>query len=125
MDIVAAVLIISRQITVASVWLTRGGGFGISFTGDILGGAQTEAIPGAAGADIGIYTIGLVAALLIILDQVNIIGVYIGPGRVSFVIGGPAFGGLKVDAYTPTAREFFTDYRQYVFNTFNEGSRGM
>ncbi|GMA61657.1 hypothetical protein NZD89_18140 [Alicyclobacillus fastidiosus] len=118
-DFLLAGLLLSGQITATAVWLTRDSGFGISFTGDITGDTRTVNVDGSPSANVGIDFINVITALLLISGEVHLVGIYIGgAGIYNFVISGPPFGFLSLEAYAPTAKEFFADFRENVFQNF-------
>ena len=58
--------------------------------------------------------IDFVTALLLIVNELQVIGTYITTGRFTIVVSGPLFGSEPVEGYTPTAREFARDFGSLV-----------
>ncbi|EJY55879.1 hypothetical protein URH17368_1455 [Alicyclobacillus hesperidum URH17-3-68] len=58
--------------------------------------------------------IDFVTALLLIVNELQVIGTYMTTGRFSIVVSGPLFGANPVEGYTPTAREFARDFGSLV-----------
>lgn len=110
----AAILILTGQITNGGVFVTPES-FSLSLSGPFTGRTRKKAIPGVPQANLIIDAIDIIAALLLILGQIHVHGVYITSGGYSIVLGGPPFGLKDKEAYNPIASRFFADYRKEVF----------
>lgn len=114
LDVAAVVLLLTGQITITGVFFTSDGGFSLSLSGPITGAARTVSAETPNG-NLVIDLIDVLAAFLLILDQVNVIGTFISAHRFTIVISGPPFGEPKRVAYAPEARAFFTAYEDQVY----------
>ncbi|WP_206832518.1 hypothetical protein [Alicyclobacillus fructus] len=105
-----AILLLTRQITVGGVFISPGS-FSLSLSGFFTGsGAE-----GRSDADQRLLdVIDFVTALLLIVNELQVIGTYITTGRFTIVVSGPLFGSEPVEGYTPTAREFARDFGSLV-----------
>lgn len=92
--------------------------FSLSLSGPFTGRTRKEAIPAVPQASLIIDAIDIIAALLLILGEIDVIGVYVTSGGFSLVLGGPPFGLKQKEVYNPAATRFFTDYRKEVFQKY-------
>lgn len=113
----AAILLLTGQITNGGVFVTPES-FSLSCSGPFTGRTRKEAIPGVPQASLIIDAIDIIAALLLILGQIHVHGVYTTSGGFSLVLGGPPFGLKKKETYNPAASRFFADYRKEVFQKY-------
>jgi hypothetical protein len=117
-ELYIAILLLTRQIFIRSIFISKGGSFGLSLSGPIFGDTRTEAIQGAPSANFVLDAVDIITALLLIIDQINVTSVVISGSRFSIIVGGPPFGGEKIVAYSPNAQKFFMEYRGYLFQQF-------
>jgi hypothetical protein len=111
LDVATVLLLLTGQITIGGVFIAPGG-FALSLSGPITG---SGAVGKTAQAKLVLDGLDILTALLLVIDEINVIGTYITAGRFTIVVGGPPFGLDKTEAYAPTALEFFDDYREMVF----------
>lgn len=116
-DIWAAILLLSGQVTVTGAFVSSGA-IWLSFTGPIFGGTRiTGKTPGANAV---IDAVDVVTALLLIIGQITNTGPWISSGRFNFVVSGPAFGNPNIPvAADPAekseqAQSFFAAFRQEI-----------
>ena len=117
LDVITVVLLLSGQINISGVFFFKGGGISLSFAGPITGGLRSIPQQGEPEAVVGIDFISIVAALLLILDQVNIIGTLVTQSGLSIVLSGPILGEANRGAYSPEACEFIDAYTEHVQRT--------
>lgn len=88
-DFVTAILLLTGQITTSGIFVIPEGFF-LSATGPVLGGAsfegQTEIL------SVGLRTINVLSAILLILNVLRVTGPYVTSGRVYLVFSGEIFG---------------------------------
>lgn len=107
LGIAAAVLLLTGQLSIAGVFLSPGT-FSLSLSGPFTGYAVEGVTPSANAVLDGL---DVIVALLLILNEISIVGTFITGGRFTIVVSGPPFGSQSLDAYAPQAREFFSDFR--------------
>lgn len=117
-DIVTAGLLLGGQITIVRV-IVEPGGFTLSAGGPLTGRHRLEGklkIPALSLLlDIGDFLLGI----LLIIDQTNVSGIFLGPGKFSFNITGPIFGVPKNEPTLPNLERVFTQFRWIVSEHFN------
>lgn len=110
LDQFSAILLLTGQITIGGVFIAPGD-FALSLSGPFTGS-------GVEGKDektsLVLDALDIITAVLLIIGQINVIGTYITAERFTIVVSGVPFGASKTMAYTPFAREFFSDFRQQV-----------
>ncbi|MCL6487642.1 MAG: hypothetical protein K6T76_01690 [Alicyclobacillus mali] len=105
-----AILLLMRQITVGGVFISPGN-ISLSLSGFFTGsGADGKNEVDKRLLD----AIDFVTALLLIVNELQVIGTYLTAGRFTIVVSGPLFGSEVVAGYTPTAREFARDFSSLV-----------
>ena len=117
-DITTAVLLLTGQITIRSIIFTTGGEARITVAGPIFGIERTEARPEVPGAAAVIDGLDVILALLIILGEMQVSGLFISQQRFALQISGPPLGSPRYEAYVPQTREFFDAYRQQLMKRF-------
>lgn len=117
-NLAIAFLLITGQLTIRGVFVTSGG-FSITLTGPIVGGHRTEGKPGFPIANTIIDIIDIVIFLLLIIGKISIIGVLVGPGRLTFTVSGPIFGEPFPEPSLPIVRESLQYYRQMISTHFD------
>jgi hypothetical protein len=115
LDILTAVLLLTGQLKITSVFLTSDS-FGLSLAGPITGFATEAKTP---SAELVLDALDVITALLLITDQINVVGPFIGSRTISIVVSGPPFGYTKLKGYLPRTQEFFHDYRAQLMSKFN------
>jgi hypothetical protein len=114
LDVITVVLLLTGQIAISGVFMTTDAGFSLSLSGPITGGARSisdETHP--FGNDV-IDAIDIFAAILLILNQINVIGTFVSAHRFTIVVSGPFFGEPKRVAYSPEASRFISSYRYTI-----------
>ncbi|WP_338472119.1 hypothetical protein R4Z10_05060 [Niallia sp. XMNu-256] len=118
LNLTIAFLILSGQLTIRGVIVTSGG-FTISLSGPIIGGARTEAKSGEVAINTLIDTIDVITSILLILDEIRLIGVLVGPGRLSLTVSGPIFGEPLNKPSLPIERESYYFFHRMISTHFN------
>jgi hypothetical protein len=113
-----AFLLLSGQITIRGVFVTPGG-FTISLSGPIIGGPRTEGRNGNTSINTIIDLIDVIISILLIIDEIRLYGVLVGPGRLSLTVSGPIFGEPLVEPSLPLARESYQFFRKMVSEHFD------
>lgn len=116
-NLAVAFLILSGQLTVRGIIVTPGG-FSLTLSGPIIGGLRTEGKPGNPGANTIIDILDVIISILLIIDEIRLIGVLVGPGRVSLPVSGPIFGEPLNEPSLPIVREGLQYYRQMISTHF-------
>lgn len=116
-EVITVALLLSGQINVSGVFFFKGGGFSLSFAGPITGGLRAQGVPEVPASDTGIDVITLAAALLLILDQINVTGTLLTQGGYTIVLSGPIFGQSKRVAYVPRARKFAAELKEQAMRS--------
>jgi len=88
-DFVTAILLLTGRITTTGIFVVPEGFF-LSATGPILGGSNFEGK--TIQTAMGLRTINLVSAILLILNVIRVTGPYITSGRAFVVFSGEIFG---------------------------------
>lgn len=117
-DYMAAVLLLTGQVTSTGVFVSPGG-LWLSVTGPILGGRRLSG--NSAASSLALDVVDVVTAILLILGQVTVTGPWISSGSFNLVISGPAFGVPSVPVpMTPSeaTREFYGQFRPLVVTKF-------
>lgn len=122
-DITAAVLLLTGQITIRSVIFVSGGSFRLSLSGPILGTPRSQPKPGSAGAPFVLDAADVITAFLLILGEIGVVGLFIESQRLSLLVTGPPFGGERETAYTPSTSQFFGDYRDHLSQTYKQDTK--
>ncbi len=120
LDILTAVFLLTGQLKITSVFLTSES-FGLSLSGPITGFAIEAKTP---SAELALDALDVITALLLITDQINVVGPFIGSRTISIVVSGPPFGYAKLKGYLPQTQEFFIDYRARLMSKFNQPGTG-
>ena len=122
-ELTAAALLLTGQITIRSVIITSGGGARVSVSGPLFGLPRSEAKPEAGpGAALVLDGADVIVAFLLILGEANLTGMFIQSGHFTLLVGGPAFGDRPWEAYVPEAADFFQDYRDHLLNRYKAES---
>jgi len=115
-----AILLLSGQITIGGVFIAPGD-FALSLSGLFTGAG---AIGKTERDNVVLDGLDIITALLLIVNQLQVIGTYITAGRFTIVVGGPIFGSAELTGYTPKARRFFRDFGTILVSTYNPFRRG-
>ena len=113
-----AFLLLSGQLTIRGVIVTSGG-FTISLSGPIIGGTRTEGKNGNIATNTMIDLIDVIISILLIIDEIRLVGVLVGPGRLSLTVSGPIFGEPLNEPSLPSARENYQLFRKMVSEHFH------
>ena len=88
-DIIAAILLLTGQITTTGIFLVPEG-FYLGATGPILGGVRSTGQSGSAGVILDV--VDVLSAVLLIMNAIRVTGPYITSHRFFLVFSGPLFG---------------------------------
>jgi hypothetical protein len=111
LDVATILLLLTGQITIGGVFIAPSG-FGLSLSGPFTGSGAVGETP---QANLVLDGLDILTALLLVIDEINVVGTFITADRFTIVVSGPPFGLAKAEAYAPTASEFFDDYQEMVF----------
>ncbi len=117
-NLAIAFLLLSGQLTIKGAFVTSGG-FSISLSGPIIGGRRIEGKPGYPVANTIIDIIDVIISILLIIDEIRLISVLVGPGRISLIVSGPIFGDPLNEPSLPIVRESLHYYRQMISTHFD------
>ncbi|ASS74993.1 hypothetical protein CIG75_08335 [Tumebacillus algifaecis] len=95
LDLAVAALLLSGQITVRSLILSTSSEFRLNLTGPIFGGPRTIAKGKSKSGALILDAVDVMIAFLLILNQLNVSGVFLQSQRFSLTVSGPAFGGSR------------------------------
>jgi hypothetical protein len=113
-DFVTAILLLTGQITTAGIFIVPEGFF-LSATGPILGGDLFEGK--TVETSIGLRTVNVVSAILLILNVIRVTGPYITSRRAIIVFSGEIFGIKDIAGVVSVRdmnRKVTQQVRQYV-----------
>jgi hypothetical protein len=116
-DITLAILLLTGQISIRSVIIVTGGEFRLSLSGPIFG---SENIAGrrSPGAPYVLDTVNAITALLLILGEIQALGVFVQARRFNIQVTGPPFGAPRTTGYVPGTERFFADCRKLILNKY-------
>ncbi|WP_057775604.1 hypothetical protein [Cytobacillus dafuensis] len=118
LNLVTAFLLLSGQITIVGVFVIPGG-FSVSLSGPIFGGSRLEGKCGNRVLNAFIDIIDVIIAILLIIDEIRLVSVVVGPGRFSVDVSGPIFGEEVNEPTLPLLRQNYNFFHQIVSNHFN------
>ncbi|TCP59617.1 hypothetical protein EV586_101846 [Tumebacillus sp. BK434] len=104
-DLSVAALLLSGQITIRSVIVSPSEEIRLNVTGPIFGGGRTVAKGNRGDVDLIIDAANIVAAYLLILNQINVSGVFLQSQRFTMTLGGPVLGSPKTVANLPAKKK--------------------
>jgi hypothetical protein len=117
-DTITAFLLVSGQVTIIRV-IVEPGGFALSVGGPLTGIGRLEGKSGNKTLSLLLDIGDILLAILLISDQTNVSGIFLGPGRFSFNITGPIFGVPKHEPALPDLEKVFTQFRWIVSEQFD------
>ncbi len=117
-DIITAFLLLTGQVTVVRL-IIQPGGFALSVGGPPTGIGRLEGKSGNKTLSLLLDIGDILLAILLISDQTNVSGIFIGPGRFSIDITGPIFGVAKHEPTLPDLEKVFTQFRWIVSEHFD------
>jgi hypothetical protein len=120
-DITTAVLLLTGQLSIRSV-VFASDEFRLSLTGPILGGDKTVG-RNSTGAPFVLDAINAVTAFLLILGEIQTVGIFVQSRRLSLLVTGPPFGTERTETYVPGTERFFAEYRQRILQKFEVRER--
>ena len=117
-DIITAFLLLTGQVTVVRL-IVEPGGFALSVGGPLTGAGRLEGKSGNKTLSLLLDVGDILLAILLLSDQTNVSGIFLGPGRFSFNITGPIFGVPKHEPTLPDLKRVFTQFRWIVSEHFD------
>jgi hypothetical protein len=118
LNLITAFLLLSGQLTMVGVFVTSGG-FSVSLSGPIFGRSRLEGKFGDKETNTFIDLIDVIIAILLIIDEIRIISVVMGPSRFSVNASGPIFGRPLLEPTLPVLRSNYNFFRNIVSEHFN------
>ncbi|MEH7076834.1 hypothetical protein [Neobacillus drentensis] len=118
LDIITAFLLLTGQVTVVRL-IVEPGGFALSVGGPLTGIGRLEGKSGNKTLSLLLDVGDILLAILLLSDQTNVSGIFLGPGRFSFNITGPIFGVPKHEPTLPDLEKVFTQFRWIVSEHFD------
>jgi hypothetical protein len=109
-DLITAGLLLTGQLTISRL-IVEPGGFALSVGGPLTGIARLEGKFGNKTLSLVIDIGDIILAVLLITNQINVTGVFLGPGRFSINMTGPIFGIPKYEYTLPDIEKVFTQFR--------------
>jgi hypothetical protein len=117
-DIVAAILLLTGQITVTGAFVSPNG-FWLSMTGPVFGGVRLTGKN--VVSDAVLDAVDIVTALLLILGLITVSGPWISSSSFNLTVSGPIFGVTSVPLpidISESVREFSRQFRREVVAKF-------
>ncbi len=120
-DLITAGLLLTGQLTISRL-IIEPGGFALSVGGPLTGIARLEGKYENKTLSLVIDVGDIILAVLLIIDQINVSGIFLGPGRFTINMTGPIFGIPKHDYTLPDIEKVFTQFRWIVTDYLNVDS---
>ena len=117
LNLATAFLLLTGQITVRGVFVYPGR-FSLSLSGPIFGSTRIVGKEPQHITNTVIDIIDVLIAILLIMDQIRIIGVLVGPGRFSLTVTGPIFGESLPQPNLSLLEENYRFFHQVVTEHF-------
>jgi hypothetical protein len=117
-DIITATLLLTGQLTIARL-IVEPGGFALSVGGPLTGLPRLEGTFGNKTYNFVIDIGDIVLAILLITNEINVTGIFLGPGRFSINMTGPIFGIPKHEYTIPDLEKVFTQFRWVISDHLN------
>jgi hypothetical protein len=117
LNLTTAFLLLSGQITIKGIFITPGG-FNISLTGPLLGNTRIVGKYPGFITDTIIDFIDVILAILLIIDEIRLLAVLIGPGKLSVTVSGPIFGDNLSQPTLPVLQENYQFFKEIVTKHF-------
>ncbi|OAK75496.1 hypothetical protein ABB05_01970 [Lederbergia galactosidilytica] len=106
-NLIAAVLLITGQLTMNGIFIQPTGGFSIPLQGPITGGRRLVGKSNSKVSTFIVDSIDFIIALLLIFGQISVRGTLISSGYFSIIVSGPIFGAPKTEVSEEAKKEFF------------------
>lgn len=118
-NVVTAILLLTGQITVIGVFVTSGG-FRLNIGGPLTGNTRLEGKKRNQVATWLIDIIDIIVAVLLIHDQVQVLGTFVSSKRFSLTVGGPIFGVPRDEPVSLSRMQTeFTSFQNVVSKHFS------
>jgi hypothetical protein len=117
-DIITAALLLTGQFTLSRI-IVEPGGFALSVGGPLTGISRLEGRFGNKAFNLVIDIVDIVLAILLITNEINVTGIFLGPGRFTINITGPIFGVPKNINTIPEIEKVFTQFRWVISDHLN------
>ena len=117
LNLATAFLLLSGQITIRGVFVTSGA-LSFSISGPIFGNTRLEGKSGNNLTNIVIDIIDVIIAILLIMDEIRLMGVFVTPNKFSVTVSGPLLGEPLTEPSLPILRENYRFFHQIVSNHF-------
>ncbi|MBB6446774.1 hypothetical protein [Bacillus benzoevorans] len=118
LNLATAFLLLTGQITVRGVFVYSGR-FSLSLSGPIFGSVRTVGKEPQHITNTVIDIIDVLIAVLLIMDQIRIVGVLVGPGRFALTVTGPIFGETLPQPNLSLLEEHYRFFHQVVTKHFH------
>ncbi|MCR2822644.1 hypothetical protein [Lederbergia panacisoli] len=106
-NLIAAVLLITGQLTMDGMFIQATGGFSIPLQGPITGGRRVVGKSNSKILTFVVDSIDFILALLLIFGQISVRSTLISSGYFSIIVSGPIFGIPKTKVSEQATKEFF------------------
>ncbi len=106
-NLIAAVLLITGQLTMNGIFIQPTGGFSIPLQGPITGGRRLVGKSKSKVSTFIVDSIDFILAILLIFGQISVRGTLISSGYFSIIVSGPIFGASKTEVSEEAKKEFF------------------
>jgi hypothetical protein len=116
-DIVTAILLLTGQITIIGVFVTPGG-FRISIGGPLTGISRLEGKKRSRVVNWFIDVIDIILALLLLHNQISVMGTFTASQRFTLTVSGPIFGIPRNEPALGSLRRDFNNFKKIVSEHF-------
>ncbi|KIL45225.1 hypothetical protein [Jeotgalibacillus soli] len=122
LNLVTAALLMTGQITIVGIFVNPGG-FVPSLSGPLLRNERLEGLNGNVFSTMLIDIIDIILAILLLIDEIGVTSILVGPGRFSIDVTGPIFGVAKRVPALPYLQKDYEFMRDNISKHFKVDSR--
>ncbi|WP_157081402.1 hypothetical protein [Neobacillus soli] len=122
LDLITAGLLLTGQVTISRL-IVEPGGLALSVGGPLTGIARMEGKFGNKTLSLFIDIGDILLGILLLTDQINVSGVFLGNGRFRINMTGPIFGIPKHEYTLPDIEKVYTQFRWIVTDYLNVDSK--
>lgn len=117
-DISAAVLLLTGQMSIRSVVFSTGAEIRLSLSGPLTSGTRVVPRTDEPAAPIVMNTTNAIVALLLILGEIQTVGIFVQSKRFGLLVAGPPLGSPRTVAYVPGTCRFFEKFKWQVLKQY-------
>ncbi|WP_045518185.1 hypothetical protein [Neobacillus niacini] len=117
LNLATAALLLTGQITIVGIFVTPGE-FSLSLSGPLFGRTRTEGKFGNKVTTALIDVLDVIIAVLLIIDEIRLVSVVVGPSRFSIDVSGSIFGAPNYLPTLPFLKKNYHFFRKIVSRHF-------